>query len=99
MEQKTDRIQVVLYTRRECCLCEEIKQLLCKVSGDYPLDLTEVDIDLRRDLQARWSHEVPVLFIGGRKAFKYRTTEPELRKRLDHALFGTERLGGGSPSV
>lgn len=98
MEQKRDRIQVVLYTRRECCLCEEIKQLLGKVSEDYPLDLAEVDIDLHRDLQARWSHEVPVLFIESRKAFKYRTTEPELRKRLDHALLGTERLGD-SPSA
>jgi glutaredoxin len=96
MEQKGKRIQVVLYTRRECCLCEGIKQLLHKVSGDYPLDLAEVDIDLCPDLQAQWSHEIPVLFIEGRKAFKYRTTEPELRKRLNHALFGTERIGGSS---
>lgn len=98
MEHKRKRIQVILYTRRECCLCEGIKQLLYNVRGDYPLDLTEVDIDLRPDLHAQWSHEVPVLFIEGRKAFKYRATESELRKRLDHALCATERIGD-RPSV
>ena len=93
MERKSERIQVVLYTRRECCLCEEMKELLHAVSGDYALDLVEVDIDQAPDFLAQWNHEVPVLFIDGRKAFKYRTTEPELRKRLDQALFTTERSG------
>lgn len=98
MEQKREKIQVVLYTRRDCCLCEEMKELLHAVSGGYALDLVEIDIDQAPDLLARWNYEVPVLFIEGRKAFKYRTTEPELRKRLDYALSGTERPGG-CPSV
>lgn len=98
MKQKKERIQVVLYTRRACCLCEAFKHLLCQVSRDYPLDLAEVDIDLHRDLEARWSHEVPVLFIEGRKAFKYRATEPELRRQLDRALLGTGGFGD-SPSA
>lgn len=89
MVRGTDKIQVVLYTRRDCCLCEEMKELLQRVSGNYPLDLAEVDIDGDPMLQARWNQEIPVLFIEGRKAFKYRTTEPELRKRLEHALLRT----------
>jgi hypothetical protein len=32
----------------------------------------EVDIDARRELQQRYTHEVPVVFIDSRKAFKYR---------------------------
>jgi hypothetical protein len=40
---------------------------------------------------------VPVLFIEGRKAFKYRTTEPELRKRLEQALLTKRNNDGVHP--
>ena len=85
MDRSAARIPVVLYTRLECCLCQEMKGLLDKVSRDYPMDLVEVDIDQNPNLCERFGHEIPVLFIAGRKAIKYRTTERELRKRLDHA--------------
>lgn len=80
------RIQVTFYTRRDCCLCDEAKGLVQEVTGAYSVDLVEIDIDQDPNLRARFDREVPVLFIEGRKAFKYRTTASELRKRLDHAL-------------
>ncbi len=80
------RIQVTFYTRRDCCLCDEAKGLVREVTGAYPVDLLEVDIDQDPDLRARFDQEVPVLFVEGRKAFKFRTTASELRKRLDQAL-------------
>lgn len=88
-----DRIKITLYTRRDCCLCEEMKEVLLGVSRAYPVDLAEVDIDQDPDLKARFDQEVPVLFIEGRKAFKYRTTEAELRKRLEHLLSRKESTG------
>ncbi|MFQ5533133.1 MAG: glutaredoxin family protein [Candidatus Methylomirabilales bacterium] len=92
MERCTARIPVVLYTRLECCLCQEMKGLLDKVSREYPMDLAEVDIDEDPELRERFGQEVPVLFIEGRKAIKYRTTERELRKRLDHAAFRKQNI-------
>lgn len=86
------RIQLVLYTRRDCCLCDEMKGVLKLVSRAYPVDLDEVDIDRDPNLRDRFDQEVPVLFIEGRKAFKYRATEPELRKRLDRALLSKENI-------
>lgn len=88
-----DRIKITLYTRRDCCLCEEMKELLLEVGRAYPVDLAEVDIDQDPDLNARFDQEVPVLLIEGRKAFKYRTTEAELRKRLEQVLFRKEGTG------
>lgn len=85
-----DRIKITLYTRRGCSLCEEMKEVLLGVSRAYPVDLAEVDVDHDPDLKARFDQEVPVLFIEGRKAFKYRTTEAELRRRLEHVLFMKE---------
>jgi hypothetical protein len=44
--------------------------------------LTRIEIGGDPDLEARFGQEVPVLFINQRKAFKYRCTARELRKRL-----------------
>ena len=74
--------QLTLYTRRDCCLCEEMKEIVRKVAGEFPLNVKEIDVDSEPDLQQQYGSEVPVLFINGRKAFKYRVTEGELRKRL-----------------
>ncbi len=81
-----DCIEITLYTRPHCPLCEEMKVLLQRVRRRYPLKLSEVNIDHDPDLRARFDHEVPVLFIDGRKAFKYGVTEQELVDRLDRTL-------------
>ena len=42
----------------------------------------EIDVDGEPELKEKFGDEVPVLFIDGRKAFKVRVTEGELKKRL-----------------
>jgi len=73
---------LTLYSRKDCCLCEEMKEAIRQVSAKIPLDLEEIDVDGAADLQAEYGNEVPVLFIDGRKAFKYRVTAPQLTKKL-----------------
>jgi glutaredoxin len=70
--------EVVLYTRAGCHLCDEAKQVL----RDARVAFSEVDIDADADLHARYNEEVPVVFIDGRKAFKYHVDPRELRRRL-----------------
>ena len=74
--------QITLYTREDCCLCEEMKEVVRKVASEFPLEIEEVDVDEGPDLKEKYGNEVPVLFINGRKAFKYRVTERGLKKRL-----------------
>ncbi len=74
--------EITLYTRKDCCLCEEMKEVLRKVAREFPLEVREIDVDSAPELQEQYDQEVPVLFINGRKAFKYRVTEGELKKRL-----------------
>ena len=95
MEARTNRIHVTLYTRPDCSLCEEMKMLLQRAMRRYPLELDEVNIDQDPELRERFGHEVPILFIEGRKAFKYRVTEQELLKRLDRTI--RMRPGGDQP--
>ncbi len=74
--------QLTLYTRKDCCLCDEMKGVVRQVAGRLPLEMEEIDVDSAPDLQEKYGNEVPVLFINGRKAFKYRVTEGELKNRL-----------------
>ncbi|MCH7913463.1 MAG: glutaredoxin family protein [Deltaproteobacteria bacterium] len=74
--------QIRLYTRRDCCLCEEMKGVVRDVAEEIPLEVEEVDVDSGPDLRERFGGEVPVLFIDGRKAFKYRVAARELKKKL-----------------
>jgi len=74
--------KLTLYSRKDCCLCDEMKAVIRKVAVKIPLELDEIDVDGSADLKDKFSDEVPVLFIDGRKAFKYRVTEKELKNRL-----------------
>jgi len=74
--------QIRLYTRRDCCLCEEMKGVVRDVAEEIPLEVEEVDVDSGPDLREKFGDEVPVLFIDGRKAFKYRVAARELKKKL-----------------
>ena len=75
-------IALTLYSRPECCLCEEMKAVLAQVRQGTPFTLEEIDISGDPELEARFGQEIPVLFINDRKAFKYRLTASELRRRL-----------------
>ena len=74
--------RVEIYTKRDCCLCDEAKQVLTRVRAELPFELAEIDIEGDPTLMEKFRTEIPVIFVGGRKAFKYRVDEQELRRRL-----------------
>jgi glutaredoxin len=74
--------EVVLYTRRGCHLCDDAKAVIDAVRRRAPFDLAVVDIDSDPALVARFNDQVPVVFVHGRKAFKYRVDARELERRL-----------------
>ncbi len=76
---------VTLYTRRGCHLCDDAKTVLDAVRGEHPFELAVVDIDTDPALVARYTDEVPVIAVDGRKAFKYRVTAAELVARLQQS--------------
>lgn len=62
---------VVVYSRNGCHLCEVVKQTLTQLQREADFRWREVDIDTDADLRQKYNDEVPVVFIDGRKAFKY----------------------------
>ena len=81
------RHRLVLYSRVDCCLCDEMKTVIRQVAQRTPVDVEEIDIDSSADLKQKYGEEVPVLFINGRKAFKYRLSARQLAARLKNAWF------------
>ncbi len=63
---------VVVYSRKGCHLCDIVKETLTQIQGDAEFQWREVDIDVDPQLRQKYNDEVPIVFIDGRKAFKYR---------------------------
>lgn len=59
-----------------------MKAAVREVAAGISLRVEEIDVDSTDELKERYGSEVPVLFINGRKAFKYRVTVEELKNRL-----------------
>ena len=79
-------IELTLYTRRDCDLCREMEDLLEKELPRFVAELRRVEIDGDVALEASYGQEVPVLFVNGRKAFKFRCSARDLRKRLSREV-------------
>jgi len=73
---------VVVYSRKGCHLCEIVKESLVKLERHAGFTWREVDVDSDPDIRRRYTDEVPVVFINGRKAFKYRMNEQEFLRKL-----------------
>lgn len=74
--------EVVLYSRKGCHLCEIVKESLAKLARQTQFSWQEIDVDSDEALRRQFTDEVPVVFINGRKAFKYRMNEQDFLRKL-----------------
>ena len=74
--------EVVVYSRKGCHLCEIVKEKLSKLERRGGFHWREVDVETDDGLKRQFTDEVPVVFIDGHKAFKYRLDEAEFLRKL-----------------
>jgi glutaredoxin len=74
---------VILYTRQGCHLCDVVKETLQRLEHRAHFTWREIDVDRDEELRRKFNEEVPVVFINGRKVFKYSMTEDEFLKKLE----------------
>src|SRR5436309_15747927 len=74
--------EVIVYSRKGCHLCEIVKEKLSKLERRGGFRWREVDVETDDQLKRQFTDEVPVVFIDGRKAFKYRLDEQQFLKKL-----------------
>jgi glutaredoxin len=73
---------VVLYTKPGCCLCDKVKAQLASLRAIQAFGLREVNILEDSAAYAEFHQQIPVVFIDGRKAFKYHLDEQAFLRRL-----------------
>ena len=74
--------RVVLYGRQDCCLCDDALRELELAHASATFSLEKVDVDTDPALAAKYGHEVPVVEIEGRKAFKYEVSRRKFLQLL-----------------
>lgn len=74
--------EVTLYTKHDCSLCDKAKEVILSVRREIPFTYREVDITSDPDTYEEYREQIPVIFVDGRKAFKFRLTAEALLERL-----------------
>jgi hypothetical protein len=78
-------LEVTLYTRPGCHLCEDAKLAIVPLLLEFRAVLREVNIDEDPALAAHYGLDIPVVFIGARKAAKHRVDLYQFRRQLEEA--------------
>jgi hypothetical protein len=77
-------VELVLYQRRGCHLCEDLERELRRIGGRWELSLTAVDVDKDPELRARYGDRVPVLETAAGEALcQYFLDEDRLYRYLE----------------
>ena len=74
--------EVTLYTRPGCHLCDEAKAAIAPLLREFGASLREVNIEHDTVLDQRYGWDIPVIFIGARKAAKHRVEVEQFRRQL-----------------
>ena len=76
-------IVIEILTKRDCCLCDDIKEVVNRVLPDYPAKLVMTDIESDPTLYEKFKERIPVLKINGIESFVYKANEITLRHKLN----------------
>lgn len=74
-----ERLRIVLYTKAQCGLCEEMKRQMLEAHCSELYELEEVDIEEDAELFTQYRYEIPVLSVNGVEAFRHRLNAEEFR--------------------
>lgn len=89
--------EIVVYSKPDCCLCEEVKGQLARLQEQHAFTWREINILEDRAAYEQFKEEIPVIFIKGRKAFKYRIDEAVLLRLLKAAAASGEHGASAAP--
>jgi glutaredoxin len=76
-------LEVTLYTRPGCHLCDEARMVMTPLLREFGATLREVDIDQDPALRERYANDVPVIFLGPRKLAEHRLDPVQFRRQLE----------------
>jgi len=79
-------IVVELFSKDDCHLCDEAKEVLEKVKREIPFHLKEVKLAPGTPEYDEYKEMIPVVRVNGNLAFKYQVNTNALRRILRECL-------------
>jgi glutaredoxin len=76
---------VTLYSKAGCHLCDEAKAAIAPLLREFRATLREIDIEGDATLIERFGCDIPVIYIGRKKAAKHRVNLEQFRRQLQDA--------------
>jgi glutaredoxin len=76
---------VTLYNKAGCHLCDEAKAAIAPLLREFRATLREIDIEGDATLMERFGCDIPVIYIGRKKAAKHRVNLEQFRRQLQDA--------------
>lgn len=76
---------VEIYSKPGCHLCDEAKAELVKLQRRWPFRLQEVNIAQNAQLLAEFGTRIPLVWVEGKLACKFRVEERRMRRALEAA--------------
>jgi glutaredoxin len=72
-------MEVRMYSRRACGLCDRAREVILRVRDQVPFDYEEVLIDGDDVLERDYGVRIPVVVVGGREQFELHVDPERLR--------------------
>ena len=89
-------LNVRLYSRPGCNLCEDALSVVENLRGDFNFLLEEVNIDEDPALKERLGHQIPVITVDGGNKITGDVTEERVRRAFNRALKAREESSSQS---
>src|ERR1700736_2164327 len=77
--------EVTLYGKVGCHLCDEARAAITPLLREFRATLREIDIEGDVTLMERFGCDIPVIYIGRKKAAKHRVNLEQFRRQLEDA--------------
>ena len=84
-------LHVRIYSKKECHLCDDAKDVLRRIASRYPLTIEEIDIEKDAAAFEQFHEEIPVIFLEDTKLFKYKIDERKFCKAVESRLNSPQR--------
>jgi glutaredoxin len=75
--------EVLVYSKPGCHLCDVVKDTLKSLEDRGSFRWREVNIEDDPELQRLYWDQIPVVFVDGKKSFKFRMSERDFLRRLE----------------
>jgi len=81
-EAAVGAIELTIYTKPECGLCDEMKEVVASLKKKMDVTLKQIDITTDAELERKYLLDIPLLYCGDIRLAKHRANEKTLINKI-----------------